>query len=653
MKDTRHPLRLLSGALATAVLAGAVFPAIPATPYNAYAAEEIPGENDFDEEFSVQKPQYEVTLHNVIYTGMDIYPDIRRDDIPPNTVFEADAVYLSFYGSFGYGDYDSAIEINPGLCFDGNAYVYRQDAYSLFCEFDKNNILDVTFITDKDYSDYTDEHEILDDLREVAAVKCVKIPGSHFVGDINDDGGIDTYDLLFFREALTNGVDDTLNEDQKKNAEITGDGKVDEADLNELSSYLLGASEGFNAPSAIGSVRLDNTVSAIRSDGKKPTEKFTASQINLGFRLLQELSKNETTKKDKMLISPLSAAAALSMTANGADTKTLEEMEQVLGNGLSIDELNEYFSWFMQNLPNEKKSKVEIANSIWFRDCEWFEVYDSFLEKNKQYFDSEIYKSPYDATTVQDINSWVNQKTKGMIPQLIDDPNAFADPLSCMTLINTLFFEADWVNPYKDSSDTNFTNAAGVKKTVEGLWAGSDNYYELDNALAFKKPYVGGYKFVGILPDEGISLDEYIASIDPEKLASQLSTPGDMDNTVVSTMIPKFSYDYDCSLKEALKALGMKSQWNYNTADFTKIGKINIPDYALYIDDVIQKTNIELTEKGTKAAAATAVMMMAGAGIDPNPPRYINIYLNRPFVYMIVDSNDIPAFIGCVYDLGK
>jgi serine protease inhibitor len=649
MRKTRHPLRLLSGALATAVLAGAVFPALPTSFYSAYAAEEFP--EDYDVEESDSKQQYEVTLHNVIFQGMDVYPDDTDYNVP-EAVRETDAVYLTTMANFRYGSRERAIAIKPFLCFDENSIEFRRDAYNLFSEFSENNYVDVTFITDKDYSSYPSEDSILRDLRQVAAVKCVKIPGSHIIGDVNDDNGIDTYDMILLRDALTNGVNETLNEDQRKNAEITGDGQITADDLNELSNYLLGAEASFNAPSAIGSIRLDETVSAIRSDGKKSDTKFSASQMNLGIRLLQKLNADETTKKGQMLISPLSASAALTMTANGADNETLEDMQKVLGNGISLNDLNEYFSWYMQNLPETKKEKVEIANSIWFRDCDWLKVHDSFLEANKKYFASEVYKSAYDAGTVKDINSWVNRCTKGMIPQLLNNPHIFDDPNSCMTLINTLYFEADWANPYRDSTPAVFTREDGTEQPINALFAGSDNYYELDNALAFKKNYAGKYKFIGILPDKGITLDEYIASIDPAKLSEQLRTPGDMDNTIVSTMIPKFKYDYSCSMKDSLKALGMERAMYYETADFTRMAEVTNGN-KLYIDDVIQKTNIELTEKGTKAAAATAVMMEAGSAYDPNPPRYIYIHLDRPFIYMIVDENDTPAFIGCISDFSN
>ncbi|MBO4877288.1 MAG: hypothetical protein J5501_04680 [Ruminococcus sp.] len=644
MKKFNHKLRLLSGILASAVLAGAVCPALPVS----FAAEDIPEaiEEEYDDYTPELSPQYEVTLHNVIYQGMDVWP--RGSSSSDGYLCQADAVYLTTLSSFSYYK-GSPILITPGLCFDGNSAEYRMDAYNLFSEFSENNVVDVTFITTKDYSgpEYENEYEILEDLREVAAVKCVKIPGTHIIGDVNDDSGIDTFDMILLRDALINGVDETLNSEQKKNSDITGDGQVTEDDLNELSAYLLGAETSFNAPSAIGSIRLDNTISAIRSDGKKPTEEFSAAEMALGVNLLQKLNADENTKKGQMLISPISASAALTMTANGAANETLEQMEKVLGSGLTLDDLNEYFSWFMQNLPQSKKEKVMIANSIWFRDCDWLEVHDSFLEKNKKYFESEIYKSPYNETTVADINSWVNTNTKGMIPKLIDNPHAFDDPAACMTLVNTLFFEADWEVPYKDSSPSKFVTEDGQTQNIAALYAGSDNYYELDNALAFKKNYAGGYKFIGILPDEGISLDDYIASIDPAKLSEQLRTPGDMDNVIVSTMIPKLDYKYDCSMKDALKLLGMGDAFDAAKSDFTEMATVT-GGYPLYIDEVIQKTNIELTEKGTKAAAATAVMMAAGAAFDPNPPRYIYIYLNRPFVYMIVDENDIPAFIGCV-----
>ena len=633
MKRKRNPLRLLSGLLASAVLAGALFPSVPLS----CAAGETGEVSAADEmtEYNTM-PQYEVTLHGVHYNGMDIleFKTAAGDDMT-----EADSIYLE--SPIGR----RIISVDPGMCFTGDLLQYRRDAYTMFSEFQRWSVLDVTFITNRDFAaeGYTDESAILERLSKVAAVKCVRAAGTHYIGDVSDDGVIDTYDMILLREALAEGVDETLNEDRKANSDVTGEGEVTEDDLSQLSAYLLGAQDRFNVPPAIGSVRLDDTVAAVRSDGKKTTDDFAASQMNLGIKMLQQI---DTGADDQILISPLSASAALTMTANGADSETLEEMEKLLGNGISLDDLNEYFSWFMQHQPHEKKAKVDIANSIWFRDCDWLKVHDSFLEKNKQYFESEIYKAAFDESTVKDINSWVDGKTNGMIPKLLDDPKIFDDPQLCMALINALYFEADWKEPYSYPGESEFTNAKGEKRHIDSLCEHSDNYYELDNALAFKKDFVGGYKFVGILPDEGISLEEYISSIDPEKLTAQLKTPGDMENVIVSTMIPKFRYEYSCNLKDILVSLGMNKAFSPETADFSKMGEVT-PPLNLYISKVLQKTNIELTEKGVKAAAATVVMMGGGGMLTQ---RIIDIYLDRPFVYMIVDENDIPAFSGCISD---
>ena len=116
-------------------------------------------------------------------------------------------------------------------------------------------------------------------------------------------------------------------------------------------------------------------------------------------------------------------------------------------------------------------------------------------------------------------------------------------------------------------------------------------------------------------------------------------------------MIPKFKYNYSESLKDILSDLGMKTAFDENKADFSKINDLSVEDaLPLYIDDVLHKTKIEVTEKGTKAAAATAVVMGAGAAA-PIEKKKVYIYLDRPFVYMIVDKNNVPLFIGAATQL--
>ncbi|HHU76299.1 MAG TPA: serpin family protein [Firmicutes bacterium] len=147
-----------------------------------------------------------------------------------------------------------------------------------------------------------------------------------------------------------------------------------------------------------------------------------------------------------ILISPLSIVSALGMVASGADGRTLSEMEQVLNS--DAKGLNDYLKAYKSYLPSGEKYKVHLANSIWFKDDENLTVNRDFLQINKDYYDADIYKTPFNESTKNAINSWVKDKTSGMIEKLLEQ----APPEDVvMYLINALSFDAEWENIYKDT----------------------------------------------------------------------------------------------------------------------------------------------------------------------------------------------------------
>ena len=147
-----------------------------------------------------------------------------------------------------------------------------------------------------------------------------------------------------------------------------------------------------------------------------PEGDFQTSQMQFAVKLFQE-SVSETPDGN-VLVSPLSVMLALSMTANGADGQTLSEMEQVLGSPLS--DLNQNLYSYTHNLPSGENAKLSLANSIWFRDREDFSVKQEFLQTDADYYQADVFQEPFDPETCGKINSWVKQKTDGMIPQIID-----------------------------------------------------------------------------------------------------------------------------------------------------------------------------------------------------------------------------------------
>ncbi len=387
---------------------------------------------------------------------------------------------------------------------------------------------------------------------------------------------------------------------------------------------------------------LMENIEANAIGGKAADETFIQAYADFAV----ELFKKSADPEQNSLISPLSVLLALAMTANGADTQTKAEMEAVLGRTIPLEELNEYLYTYVKNLPSNEKYKVEIANSIWFReDAQTLEVRQEFLQKNADYYSAAAYKSAFDAQTVKDINRWVNDKTDGMIDGIVDE----IDPLTVMYLINALVFDAEWQTVYnkKDIYDGVFKSYLGAEQTVEMMCSDEYGYLRDESAVGFLKNYYDGkYCFAALLPNEGIPIENYIASLTGSGLRAVISNA---ESASVMARLPKFSYDYTVTMNRALQEMGMQAAFSGENADFSKLG--DSPLGNIYIGAVLHKTFNSVDERGTKAGAVTKVGMEANS-VEPSEP-YI-VTLDRPFVYAIIDnSTNLPVFLGTVLDIAK
>lgn len=353
------------------------------------------------------------------------------------------------------------------------------------------------------------------------------------------------------------------------------------------------------------------------------------------FKVSEESGKNT-------LISPLSVLCALAMTANGAEEETLQQIETVLG--ITTEDLNPYLYSYMKNLPQGDKYKLSLANSIWFTEDERFTVNQDFLQANADYYGADIYKAPFNEQTKKDINNWVKQNTDEMIPEILDRVPVDA----IMYLVNALAFEAEWSAIYEKNQvrEGVFTKEDNTKQNVDFMYGSEGTYLEDENAAGFMKYYKGGkYAFVAMLPDEGVSVSDYIASLTGESVNALLTNP---QHTTVYTAIPKFETEYSVEMSEILKNMGMPKAFDPNNAEFEGLGTSNAGN--IFISRVLHKTFISVGEKGTKAGAATVVEMADGAAAEPQEPK--EVYLDRPFVYMLIDcENNIPFFIGTMMDV--
>lgn len=393
---------------------------------------------------------------------------------------------------------------------------------------------------------------------------------------------------------------------------------------------------------SVNAVDLMEGVMARPVDGVTDLESGNIKMTDFAVRLLQSTREDAPSAEKNLLLSPLSVLSALAMTGNGAENETLAEIEAALG--MKMGDINQYLYSYYQSLPQwESKYELKPANSIWFTDSSNFSVNPDFLQINADFYGADIYKAPFDKTTLKDINHWVNDRTDGMIRGILND----IPKESVMYLINALAFDAQWDSIYRQDQvrkDT-FTLEDGTQQTVEFMRCSELQYLEDAKATGFLKYYLGEkYAFVALLPKEGITVSEYVDSLDGTALHELLSAPTE---TLVYTAMPKFQTEYSAEMTDILKALGITEAFDEEAADFQSLGsardQLGQP-LNLYIGQVLHKAYVAVDERGTRAGAATAVAMSGGAGISSEIKE---VNLNRPFVYMLIDcENKVPFFIG-------
>ncbi|WP_010680935.1 serpin family protein [Acetivibrio cellulolyticus] len=412
--------------------------------------------------------------------------------------------------------------------------------------------------------------------------------------------------------------------------------------LNSLLIFVLPIALIANLTGCSVSVKADDLMSGIspnKVSGKATDDKFITNVSQFSI----ELFKKSISDKENSLISPLSVLIALSMTANGAAGETLSQMEKALGMDIPIKDLNEYLYTYVNNLPSEDNSKLNIANSIWFRDNKGsFTVNKDFLQKNSDYYNAAIYKSAFDSQTVKDINNWTKKSTDNMIDKVIDR----IDGDTVMFLINAVAFDAKWENVYTKENilKDNFTSIDGKVQNIDFMCSSEPKYIGDDKASGFIKPYINDkYSFVALLPNENININDYIATLTGKSFQNTIKSAQDI---FVSAYLPKFSYNYSIKLNDALKNLGIQKAFSPEQATLGKLGKSS--EGNIFIGDVFHKTFISVDELGTKAGAVTKVEIKCeSVGMVEK-----TIKLNRPFVYAIIDNTtNLPVFIGTVMSL--
>jgi len=388
-------------------------------------------------------------------------------------------------------------------------------------------------------------------------------------------------------------------------------------------------------------------------------------------QLAVDLHRQLATGTDNLCVSPYSIQNALAMTFAGADGDTRTEMAHVLHFPSEASVVAASFASLQHSLEEMsaktaelvKKSKefggpsepivLSIANKLFAQKGYAFR--SAFLSLAKQNFGAAF--EPLDFVTnasaaTQHINRWVADQTNDRIRDLI--PGGALDKTTRLVLANALYLKAPWANDFSENATQPepFFVHGGGPRNIPMMQKRSERFghAKREGFTVVSLPYAGNdLQFVVLLPDDVNGL----GALESKLSGDMLGECAKLQTRDVDLHLPKFKLEPPTmALAEKFEALGMKTAFDkpQGSANFDKMAPRTPKDY-LYISQIFHKTFIAVDEKGTEAAAATAVAMMAGTALRSPPPPPIEVKVDRPFVYAIQHvPSGVCLFLGRVTD---
>lgn len=410
---------------------------------------------------------------------------------------------------------------------------------------------------------------------------------------------------------------------------------------------------GIAALAAVPELPRSRTGPSISSDPARippdPTTTASAATAVRGFTADVYRALAATQAGRNVVCAPYSIGLALAMTRAGAGSTTADEMDTVLHaphprpNALhsGLNTVDQMLAERYQDGDGTKKPKLTTANALWTRLD--LNLRTGFRDTLAAYYGAAPRPVDFRGATEaarQQINAWVSDQTNAKIPELIG--SGTLSPDTSLVLTNTTYLMAAWTYPFRATATAPepFTRDDGTVITVQMMRGPFDRmgYLEGDGWRAVDVPYAGGSLAMAIVMPTRGDLSAVEANLNAAWLGTLLTGFQSVD---VELRLPRWTFRLPAELGALLSGLGMPTAFT-SQADFTNMST----DSALRIDDVVHETFIAVDEKGTEAAAASAVIVR-----PPSIPQGPQFFANRPFLYVIHDrSTGVPLFLGRVHD---
>lgn len=373
---------------------------------------------------------------------------------------------------------------------------------------------------------------------------------------------------------------------------------------------------------------------------------FVKSNQNENMTFTDKLNAQMPTDKNYMF-SPFSIKSALVLCANGGKGDTKSEILKAVG----IEDENEFNTLSKNMISKYSKTdtlSLNIANSVWINKDKTTQKFSKdFKNIVKEFYNGDV-ETVTEKNAVSEINSWVNEKTKGKIPTIVENTKNF-----WAMAINAVYFKGAWQNEFSESltKKDEFTNADGTKSQTDFMnksnWF---TYTKTNSAEIVELPYKnrvdnfsedGDYIDSDVYEDLDVSMYFVLPkdNVNVEQELNEALNNEAFERKYIALSIPKFKIEYSQNLNEILENIGITTAFDTEKADFTKM----FDSGNMWLTDTLHKTYISVDEKGTEAAAVTAV----GMGASSLPPEPVELKFNKPFYFAIRDNitNEI-LFMG-------
>jgi serpin B len=362
----------------------------------------------------------------------------------------------------------------------------------------------------------------------------------------------------------------------------------------------------------------------VRADESNPVTMLAGNAF--GFDVYGRLCH----KDGNLFFSPFSISTALAMTSAGARGETAKQMDKVLHLGADPAKAQAAYGLLVRNLTKSRQGdhlQLRVANALWTQ--KGFNLLPGFIEQTKSEYGAGLRSVDFNdaAAACKIINSWVEDQTQDKIKDLIR-PGMIQPPPE-LILTNAIYFKGAWQSPFHEQAtreqEFHVTSNEAVKAPMMRQ-THEFRYFENESLQALELPYRGGTSMLVFLPRLKDGLSKLEEQLDNDKLGTILR---EMRRRRVEVELPRFKVESQFQLADVLKQLGMTLPFSAQ-ADFSGISASS----KLIISDVVHKAFVDVNEKGTEAAAATAVIVVRAAAPAGQP---ISFHADHPFIYLIRD----------------